>query len=210
MGALSASIVGVSAEKLAFVDLIEREFVAAGYSLSVAAAAVVNAYAESGLNPLAIGDNGRSVGLFQLNIRGAGAGMTVGDDGALPQAAARQDATTNVRTLIARERSALGKVAAGAAAGEGIPRLAALFSTYVERPANKPLSESYRSALALRLFPLGVRAEVAAPDRSTPEATKRSTNTVFLWGLAGLATIGLLSAVLRARNLAERASRSGV
>ena len=37
MGALSASIVGVSAEKLAFVDLIEREFVAAGYSLPVAA-----------------------------------------------------------------------------------------------------------------------------------------------------------------------------
>lgn len=201
MGALSASIVGVSAEKLAFVDLIEREFVAAGYSLPVAAAAVVNAYAESGLNPLAIGDKGNSVGLFQLNIRGAGAGMTT---------AARQDPLTNARTLIARERSALGKVAAGAAAGEGIPRLAALFSTYVERPANKPLAESTRSALALRLFPLGVRAEVAAPDRSTPEATKRSTNTVFLWGLAGLATIGLLSAVLRARNLAERASRSGV
>lgn len=201
MGALSASIVGVSAEKLAFVDLIEREFVSAGYSLPVAAAAVVNAYAESGLNPLAIGDNGRSVGLFQLNIRGAGAGMTT---------AARQDPTTNARTLIARERSALGKVAAGAAAGEGIPRLAALFSTYVERPANKPLSESYRSALALRLFPLGVRAAAGSlPDRSTPEATKRSTNTVFLWGLAGLATIGLLSAVLRARNLAERAPRSG-
>jgi len=200
VGALSASIVGVSADKLAFVDLIEREFVAAGYSLPVAAAAVVNAYAESSLNPLAVGDNGRSVGLFQLNIRGAGAGMTT---------AARQDPLTNVRTLIARERSALGKVAAGAAAGEGIPRLAALFSTYVERPANKALSESYRSALAFRLFPLGIRAEVAAPDRSTPEATKRSTNTVFLWGLAGLATIGLLSAVLRARNLAERAPRSG-
>ena len=157
---------------------------------------MVNAYAESGLNPLAIGDKGNSVGLFQLNIRGAGAGMTT---------AARQDPLTNARTLIARERSALGKVAAGAAAGEGIPRLAALFSTYVERPANKPLAESTRSALAFRLFPLGVRAAGSVPDRSTPEATKRSTNTVFLWGLAGLAAIGLLSAVLRARNLAERA-----
>lgn len=197
MGRLAASAVGLSSAQAGMVDLIEREFTSAGYALPVAAAAVVNAYAESSLNPLAIGDSGRSVGLFQLNIRGAGAGMTT---------AARQDPTTNARTLITRERSALGKVAAAAAAGEGIPRLAALFSTYVERPSNKALSEAYRSALALRLFPLGiVEPTLPVSVRSTAPATERSTNTVFLWGAAGLATIGLLSAILRAHRLAERA-----
>lgn len=39
--------------------------------------ALAVAMAESGLNPNAIGDNGHSVGLFQLNDQGEGAGMTV-------------------------------------------------------------------------------------------------------------------------------------
>lgn len=42
-------------------------------------AAVVNAYAESRLNPYAVGDGGHSIGLFQLHDKGLGKGMTPDD-----------------------------------------------------------------------------------------------------------------------------------
>lgn len=170
------------------VEVIEREFTAAGYPLEVAAAAVVNAYAESGLNPLAVGDSGNSVGLFQLNLRGAGRGMSV---------ASRQDPTANARTLIARERQALGAVTLKAQEGASLAQLAALFSTLVERPKYKAAAEAHRAALALRLFPLGIRGStLPVTDRSTASATKRSTNAAFLWGTVALASIGFL-AILR-------------
>jgi hypothetical protein len=202
VGAVSSSVVGVAASKLAMVDIIEREFAAAGYPVEVAAAAVVNAYAESGLDPLASGDNGNSVGLFQLNIRGAGAGMTV---------AARQDPVVNTRTLITRERRALGAVTLKAQAGESLPALAAAFSTLVERPKYKAAAEAHRAALALRLFPLGVRASTSpVADRSTASATKRSTNAAFLWGTVALASIGFLAILhdYRARSRAASLPRS--
>lgn len=46
---------------------------------------------ESGLDPMAIGDGGHSVGLFQLNDQGEGAGMSVAD---------RQNAETNARIAL--------------------------------------------------------------------------------------------------------------
>lgn len=180
MGSLSAVAVGLSALQRAMVDIVEREFTAAGYSLPVTAAAVVNAYAESGLNPLSIGDSGNSVGLFQLNIRGAGAGMSV---------AQRQDATTNARTLLARERHALAQVVLLAQSGASLGQLAAAFAKYVERPRYPDAEGVKRAAYALRLFPLGV---ATTAERSTPSATERSTNAALLWGVAALASIGLL------------------
>lgn len=187
MGSLSAVAVGLSAPQRAMVDIIEREFTAAGYSLPVTAAAVVNAYAESGLNPLAIGDSGNSVGLFQLNIRGAGAGMSV---------AQRQDATTNARTLLARERPALAQVTLLAQSGASLGQLAAAFAKYVERPRYPDAEGVKRAAYALRLFPLGVApAAPATVGRSTPSATERSTNAALLWGAVALASIGLLASL---------------
>lgn len=55
--------------------------------------ALAIAQVESGLNPNAIGDNGHSVGLYQLNDQGEGAGMSV---------AQRQDPLTNARVALAR------------------------------------------------------------------------------------------------------------
>jgi cell wall-associated NlpC family hydrolase len=55
------------------------------------AIAIATARHESGLDPNAIGDNGNSVGLFQLNIKGEGAGMTV---------AQRQDPTANTKIAV--------------------------------------------------------------------------------------------------------------
>lgn len=53
--------------------------------------ALAIAQQESGFDPNSIGDNGHSVGLFQLNDQGEGAGMTV---------AQRQDPETNARIAL--------------------------------------------------------------------------------------------------------------
>jgi hypothetical protein len=181
---LADRIVGVSAEKREMVRIIEREFLAAGLPLFVAAAAVVNAYAESGLNPRAVGDGGASVGLFQLHIKGAGAGLSV---------AQRMDPTLNTQRIL---QVLLGKqgvpVLDAVRQGEtGVARLAALFSTHVERPLHKATEEARRMALAARLFPGVVVAQL-------PSAVKAGVS---------LAPLFFLAAGLGGTFLALRASR---
>lgn len=156
---------GLSASQRAMAEIIEREFVRAGYPLIVAAAAIVNAYAESGLDPKAVGDSGRSIGLMQLNERGAGRGLTV---------AQRQDPTTNVRTLIARETKALAKVKKLADEGASLPSVTGAFCSLVERPSDKAAKATYRAGLSYRFFPLGVSGE---SKKSGTSATP-STNSV--------------------------------
>ena len=59
-------------------DIIEEEFKAMGYSDAQIKAVQIAAAAESGLNPTAAGDSGRSIGLFQLNrVAGEGRGFSV-------------------------------------------------------------------------------------------------------------------------------------
>jgi hypothetical protein len=156
---LADRAVGLSAEKCEMVRVIEREFLAAGLPVGLAAAAVVNAYAESGLNPRAVGDGGASVGLFQLHERGAGAGMTT---------AQRMDPVHNTRRIAAVLLGPQGApVRAAWDAGErGLGRLAALFSTHVERPAARLAEEARRAALAVRLFPGLVLERLPAPVKA--------------------------------------------
>ena len=170
--------------------LIVREFTAAGWKPSVAAAAVVNAYAESRLNPLAVGDGGKSVGLFQLHERGGGAGMTVEQ---------RKDPTLNTRRIIEETGRAL-KFRAIAAVSDDIPTLAAAFSTYVERPKDVIGEESKRAALARALYPSGLPVATpsttplstpAAPSPASPASDNRST----YWLLA-LAAVAIGSVLL--------------
>lgn len=56
---------------------VEDQLVLAGLNPRMARAATINAYAESRLNPEAIGDHGRSVGIFQLSSNGLGHKMSV-------------------------------------------------------------------------------------------------------------------------------------
>lgn len=182
--------------------IIEKEFLAAGYAAVVAAAAIVNAYAESRLDPKAIGDNTRSVGLFQLNIKGAGAGMST---------AARQDPLTNTRTLLAREKRTLAKVQALAQQGASLGTVVAAFSTLVERPSDKPGEEVKRRLYAVRLFPTGIgepkkEAVVKAPQVVAPPPPASSpvrSGMLFLIAVSGAVTIGVL---IRAVMLERRAS----
>jgi len=59
--------------------IIEEEFSQMGISPNITAAAIVNAVAESGLNPQAVGDRGKAVGTFQLHKDGLGNKLSVDD-----------------------------------------------------------------------------------------------------------------------------------
>lgn len=136
--------VKLSADKKAMIQLIGQEFAEAGLSERAQAAAVANAYHESGLNPMASGDSGNSIGLFQLNKYGAGGGMTV---------ESRQDPLINIRTIL--EREVLAKrgesFRAADAAGADCGVLAAIFSREIERPAAD--HGNARAATARSMFP---------------------------------------------------------
>jgi len=127
-------------------QIIAAEFAAAGLPTNAIAAAIVNSYAESGLNPTIPGDGGHSIGLFQLNDWGAGHGLTV---------EFRQDPTNNTRTILQREvltnRGATFR--RRAKEGASVAELAAIFARDIERPKHTAAAMSGRSALAIQMFP---------------------------------------------------------
>lgn len=107
-----------------------------GFSEPVIRAAIANAIGESNLNPDAVGDNGASVGLFQLNDHGAGEGMSTD---------VRQSATVNTWVI--------ASVAAAnpPAVGWGSTDVRALIEWWVrsvERPADPIGATARRIALA--------------------------------------------------------------
>lgn len=79
------------------VGIIVKRAIAVGIDPLIALAL---AKAESGLNPNAIGDNGASVGLFQLHERGQGAGLSV---------AQRQNPEINATTFLTKAHADLYK-----------------------------------------------------------------------------------------------------
>lgn len=178
---LSGIVAGLNAQQRAMVDAIEREFTAKGHGASVTAAAVVNAYAESRLAPKAIGDGGKSVGLFQLRSPGAGSGMTVAE---------RQDPVLNTRRILA-EYVIFGKrVEAARLAGADLATLTALFCKDIERPADKEAQAAKRAALSRQLFPQGVgpvRSVQANAALRLPVA-----KTWAAWSAVGLLGLGAL------------------
>lgn len=117
--------VQLSADQRAMVDTIEREASAAGLAW-LAVAAVANAWCESALNPLAAGDGGHSIGLFQLHDRGAGAGMS---------REAREDPAVNARRIFEVVNSADGANVRAARGKANNAELSALFAQWVERCA---------------------------------------------------------------------------
>lgn len=145
-------MIKLSPSQRQMVGVIQREFAAAGLG-SLAPAAIVNAYAESRLNPRAIGDHGNSVGLFQLNSNGgAGTGMSV---------AARQDPVINTRKIIEVIKKS-GKAAIAAAQRGDTDGAIAAFVRYVERPGDIPGEIKARQAYARELFPQ--LAQTARPE----------------------------------------------
>lgn len=98
------------------------------------------AKAESGFNPRAVGDNGHSVGLFQMHDAGAGAGL----------GAARYDPEVQARIMVPRYVAAYNKYKAMGYTG---PQLAAWVAAEAEHPLgwdnpNSAAHAGYRSAYA--------------------------------------------------------------
>jgi hypothetical protein len=104
------------------VGIITSEAVAAGFHW-LAIPAVVNAYAESRLNPLASGDGGHSIGLFQLHDAGAGAGMSL---------AARLDPAQNAARIFIEVAGGHG-VPLRAMRGQTNAVLTRAFAEHIER-----------------------------------------------------------------------------
>lgn len=186
--------VGLSASQESMARVIETEFRAAGFSDAVIAAAIVNAIAESGLNPAAVGDGGRSIGLFQLHEKGGGYGMSVAE---------RQNPTLNTRRIIQEVKKAKGFMAEVQGGETSIPVLAVAFSTYVERPADKITAGTHRAALALRYFP-SIQTVTA-----TPLAVVAASKQAPWWMWAGAVTLSLVSLYgFRTALLARRRTKS--
>jgi hypothetical protein len=144
MSSIADQLVVVNNEQRSYAAIIEREFLAAGYSPMLVAAALVNAYAESRLDPTAVGDHGVSIGLFQLNTaRGAGIGYSISE---------LKDPTRNTQVLLKVEKRAIAKVQAAIDAGAGLSEAAGLFSKYVERPGDT-LGEMAKRAASSTIKP---------------------------------------------------------
>lgn len=192
MGSVAASVLALTSPQRQMADIIEKEFLDAGYSPAVVAAALVNALAESGLNPRAAGDSGWSIGLFQMNRKaGAGKGHSVAE---------LEDPTQNVRILLSVEKKALAKVEAAVKAGAGIAEAAGLFAVYVERPRDTVGEKARRAAAVARYFP---KAAIEALEGGAKTA-------VTVWAassLLGILGLGLFLAAKKwktQRRIGER------
>jgi hypothetical protein len=138
----SAKIPKVNERKRENARIIERAVRAAGFDDRVVKAAIANAWRESGLNELAIGDGGQAVGLFQVHPWG-------GDK------AYRSDPSNNVQLMLdkeARSQSGFGRKFRAVVDGGGSAEdVADAWCRYLERPADKD-GEGAKSRAFVRQF----------------------------------------------------------
>lgn len=187
---------------------ILRRFILSGYPLGIGLAAVVNAKAESNLDPSAVGDNGASVGLFQLYERGAGAGMALprGPSGQPDPRDPRFNPTQNTNRIIEEVRQYGGNLSAAHDAGGSVSMLAGIFARDIERPANVELRMKEREALARTMF--GPLAD--APARTLPSGWAMMPALIPLWFWAGAGALGgllIIGAAARANRQSPRGRR---
>jgi hypothetical protein len=132
-----------SPSQYSMMEIIEAELTAAGLTPMAIVGAIANAIHESRLSPTAIGDKGKSVGLFQLNIDGAGSGMSVEE---------RQDPAKNTQR-IARSAMKSSEFTSYMSRFPDDPQiLAAAFCRYVEKPKKWVTSRAERAATVRELL----------------------------------------------------------
>lgn len=121
---------------------IEKVLRINGFGAELIVAALTNSYAESKFNPLAIGDQGMSVGVFQLRTGGLGGTMTVEE---------RQDIKKSTeRVVIALKKSTKIKNAIARNSTSG--QLTKLFCTEIMRPSDKHTKAQQRALLVEIIF----------------------------------------------------------
>lgn len=122
---------------------IELELSEMGISDNIIAAAIVNAVAESNLNPTAIGDGGRSVGAFQLNKFGLGNKLTV------EQRVNTYTSANIIGVQILKNRRLINLDDNGAS----IPKLTQVIVEDIMAPSDIEKEKTIRAGLAKRMFP---------------------------------------------------------
>jgi hypothetical protein len=122
---------------------IETELSEMEISDNLIAAAIVNAVAESNLNPDAIGDGGKSVGAFQLNKFGLGNKLTV------DQRTNTHTSTNIIGVQILKNRKLLNLEYNGAS----IPYLTQVMVEDIFAPSNIIKEKQERAILAREMFP---------------------------------------------------------
>lgn len=181
------AIVGISPSQRSIARQAEAVLASRGLPAEIIAGALVNAHAESGLKPSAQSPAPEdSAGIWQLNAKGAGKGMST---------AARQDVGTATKR-IADEYARYGKTMrdAYAAGTRDVATFAAMWSTLIERPRDKSGAEAYRRKLAAKLFPGPV---TKGGDVASGSGEARPMG--LLVGLAVLAALAVGRAVYNAR-----------
>jgi hypothetical protein len=193
--------VGLSKKQVGVADLIVEEFLAAGFSPAVAAAAVVNAFAESSLDPTEVSPSGKFVGLFQVSTD------VLAED--------RKNARKNTRAIIEECRRA-PKFMDVAKTSSDIRELTEAFCLYVERPRNKTIKCEARGLLADKLYPTDFWEN--APEALTPRAPAplptgftEEQRKWFYWGLVAVVVSGgfWYTRRVKARLAAKDASDEG-
>ena len=191
---LAGTTLALDVEQLGNAVLILNEFALAGYPTEVAAAAVANAYGESQLRAEASGDDGHSIGLFQLNDctyleptiakSCGGYGMSVSQ---------RQNPRTNTHRAIELARKVWPELHAQ---GSTIYTATGAFTQYVEKPTDVQREMGKRAGFADQLFPAYSRLDRSELPRLSVAALDRVNGFVTYtyplgWAGVGLTVVGL-------------------
>jgi hypothetical protein len=134
---------GLTIEQYEVSETIEEELTQLEIPQNIIAAAIVNAIAESSLNPDAIGDGGKAVGAFQLHKKGLGKNLSVDD---------RRNIYTNTN-VIGIQILKNDKLFALNENEEEIPELSAVFAEEIMKPANIEDRKEERRKIANKIFP---------------------------------------------------------
>jgi hypothetical protein len=161
----------LSASQIDAAETIRKLFLDAGFSEYVAAAAIVNAFRESLLDPKKKSKTGRYVGLFMLS------------PDILASERARQQADLNTLAIINEALNSTRFM--NVAESEDLWELVAAFSTYVERPRDKDVEESQRILASLMLYPEVPAPPSAAIEPAPSEPASMGSGWGWAWAVGG-------------------------
>jgi hypothetical protein len=169
---LDISVLSAKQEEMAYI--IRRMFLEAGFSEWVAAAAVVNAFRESSLDPKSKSKTGRYRGLFMLS------------PDILKSEWAREQPDLNTLAII--EEAFKAKKFMAVSESEDLFELVEAFSTYVERPKDKDIEASMRIERSLLLYP----DTLVERDKKAPAVVaEKAQNDPMMWGIGALLLAGV-------------------
>jgi len=134
---------GLTPQQYEVSETIEDELSQLEIPENIIAAAIVNAIAESSLNPNAIGDDGKSVGAFQLHKSGLGKNLSVED---------RKNIYTNAN-IVGIQILKNNRLLTLNENGAEISELSAVFAEEIMRPANIENRKQERREIANKIFP---------------------------------------------------------